>query len=122
MITIQQVTDDLAQRAANYGGDIADILNLTPVDLWDSPSELQEFWAGRDLSHIYPQSTFPMMSDDWGNIISEDSSLNRARGAEVMTSDEIVDAQADAIAEADFIDSVFVDDSDEVLDFVLDLI
>ena len=53
MITIQQVTDDLAQRAANYGGDIADILNLTPVDLWDSHSELQEFWAGRDLSHIY---------------------------------------------------------------------
>lgn len=120
--TIEQVTEDLTQRAANYGGDIADILELTPVELWDSPSELNEFWAGRDLSHIFPQSTYPELADDWSNIVSEDSSINRARGAQIMSTEEIVDAQADADAQASMIDDMFFDDSDDVLDFVTDLL
>ena len=71
MLTIEQVTADLSARAANYGGTVADILQLTPIELWDSPTELDMFWADRDLSHIFPQSEFPMHADDWGNIVAD---------------------------------------------------
>jgi len=36
-----------------------------------------------------PKSTHPDLADNLNNIILEDSEINRVRGAEVMTKDEI---------------------------------
>jgi len=112
MHTIDTVTDYLADRAALYGGDVSDMISATPVRLWDSPNELMAFWEDKDLSHIWPQSQFPEMADDWGNIIPEDPTLNRARGAEVMDDIEVEIALLDNEIDADIIDMQFNDDSD----------
>lgn len=82
----------LDERASQYGGTAADILDKTPTYLWDNPDELRAFWDVHDLSHVFPQSTHPWLSDDWRNIVPENPSTNRARGADVMTHDEMVDA------------------------------
>ena len=114
--------DTLSDRAATYGGTLADILELTPVELWDSPTELKAFWDVRDLSHVFPQSTNPELATVWSNIIAEDSSVNRSRGAKVMTDAEQDAALADAQADAELIDLTITDDSEEFLDEVLELI
>ena len=90
----------LDERAARYGGTAADILDKTPTYLWDNPEELRAFWDDHDLSHIFPQSVYPELANDWTNIIAEDSTVNRQRGAEVMSHSEIVDAdlQSEMIA------------------------
>lgn len=90
----------LDERAARYGGTAADILDKTPSYLWDNPDELRAFWDVHDLSHVFPQSTHPHLADDWNNIVAESSDVNRARGAEIMTPDEIMDAdiQSEMIA------------------------
>ena len=119
--TLDQAVDILSDRAALYGGDISDILNKTPTSMWDNPDELVEFWEGRDLSHIYPQSTYPNMSNDWGNIMPEDPSVNRARGAEIMSPWEQLTAELDNEIYADVIDLDTSGDSSEVLAEVIEL-
>ena len=119
--TLDQAVDILSDRAALYGGDISDILNKTPTSMWDNPDELVEFWEGRDLSHIYPQSTYPNMSNDWGNIMPEDPSVNRARGAEIMSPWEQTLAELDNEIYADIIDLDTPGDSTEVLAEVIEL-
>ena len=121
MAAITEVAADLTARAARHGGDLQDMLDLTPVSLWDSPSELAAFWEDRDLSHIYPQSTHPELANDWGNIIAEDSSTNRSRGAEVMTEEEIEAAELDNQLDAETIEDMFDDDSIDILETILDL-
>lgn len=113
---------DLESRAARYGGTLGDILAETPTYLWDSPSELETFWDGRDLSHIFPQSTHPELAMDWNNIVAEDSSVNRSRGAEVMTQEELEVAEFDNQIEALEIDSMFTDDSAEFTDMILEVL
>ena len=113
---------DLEERAARYGGTLGDILAETPSYLWDSPTELEMFWADRDLSHIFAQSTNPELADVWSNIIAEDSSVNRARGADPMTYQEIEVAELDNQISALEIDSVVTDDSAEFAAEVLELI
>ena len=113
---------DLESRAARYGGTLGDILAETPTYLWDSPTELEVFWEDRDLSHIFPQSTHPELANNWGNIIAEDSSTNRARGAEVMTGEELEIAELDSQVSALEIDSMIIDDSPEFLEEVLELV
>ena len=44
----------------------------------------------KDVSHIHPVSTHPEMANDPDNIVWEDSDVNRARGAQVMTETEIL--------------------------------
>ena len=90
----------LDERAARYGGTAADILDKTPTYLWDNPEELRAYWDVHDLSHIFPQSVYPELANDWTNIIAEDSTVNRQRGAAVMSHEEIVDAdlQSEMIA------------------------
>lgn len=122
MAAITEVAADLTARAARYGGDLQDMLDLTPVSLWDSPSELAAFWEDRDLSHIFPQSTHPELANDWGNIIAEDSGINRARGAEVMTEQEINAAEIDNQLGAETFEDLFDDDSAEVLETLLELV
>ncbi len=119
-ITAIEVADYLDTRADFYGGTAADMLQLTPVELWDSPSELMEFWESKDLSHIFPQSTHPELADVWSNIVPEDPGPNRARGAEVMTDGEILTAEIDTQLDADIIDSTYTDDSSEFLSELLE--
>ena len=119
-MTAIDVADYLDTRADFYGGTAADMLQLTPVELWDSPSELMEFWESKDLSHIFPQSTHPELADVWSNILPEDPGPNRARGAEVMTDGEILTAEIDTQLDADIIDSTYTDDSSEFLSELLE--
>lgn len=119
--TLDEAVEILSDRAALYGGDISDILDKTPTSMWDNPDELVEFWEGRDLSHIFPQSTHPWIADDWSNIIAEDPSINRARGADIMTPAEETMAQLDNEIYADMIDTVTPGDSAEILAEVIEL-
>ena len=114
-ITATEIADYLDDRAGLYGGTAADMLNITPVELWDSPSELMEFWESKDLSHMFPQSTHPELANVWSTIMPEDPSLNRSRGAEVMTDEEILEAERDNQFDADLIDSIYGDDSPQFL-------
>ena len=95
----------LDMRASKYGGTAADILDKTPSFLWDNPDEIRAYWDVHDLSHVFPRSMYPDMTDDWTNIVPENASDNRARGAAVMTHDEIVDAELDTTLTALDIDS-----------------
>ncbi len=119
---MHQILIDLETRAARYGGTVGDILSETPRCLWDSPTELEMFWEDRDLSHIFPQSTHPELADVWTNIVAEDSSINRARGAEVMTQEELELAELDNQVDALEIDSTITDDSAEFAEDLLELI
>ena len=119
---VRDVMAYLGQRAANYGGDASDMLERTPIDLWDSPTEIMAYWDGRDLSHIYPQSQFPELSDDWDNIIAEPFAINRGRGANIMTVGEHEYAQIINDVDADIIDATHVNDSAEFLESLVDAI
>lgn len=112
--TLPEAVDILTERSQRYGGDISDILNETPQSMWDNPDELVEFWEGRDLSHIFPQSTHPSLANDWSNIIPEDPSVNRARGAEVMTPGEEFMAHLDNDVYANELDITIDGDTMEV--------
>ena len=119
MLTADSVYAMLDDRASRYGGTVAQMLDITPPSLWDSPTELTAFWDQRDLSHVFPQSTHAWMANDWDNIIPESPSDNRARGADVMTNDELLSAQLDNEIIAMHIDAMSFDDSSE---FALELI
>lgn len=120
--TAAEVADYLTNRAASYGGDLQDILDETPVSLWDSPTELMTFWENRDLSHIFPQSEYPELADVWSNIVPEDPSDNRARGAETMTSEDVVVADYNNQEFADIIDDEITDDSADFLAELLEFV
>lgn len=92
LIMITETIAWLDERASKYGGTAADILDKTPSYLWDNPDELRAFWDTHDLSHVFPRSTYPWLSDDWNNIVAESSSVNRARGGDIMTHGEMMDA------------------------------
>lgn len=65
------------------------------------PEEMGEWFASKDISHIDAQSTNPDRANDIDNMILEDSSTNRSRGAETMTDDEIENAETDNVADAE---------------------
>ena len=118
-ITVVQYLD---MRAAPYGGTASEMLAKTPVMLWDSPQELMTFWDNRDLSHIFPQSDYPGMANDWSNIFPEDASVNRSRGAQIVTEEEYLEAAMENEAEAAAIDAVISDDSPEFLAELVELV
>ena len=122
MLTMTDAISELESRAARYGGDLSDMLKLTPENLWDSPTELMEFWDDKHLSHIYPQSTHPHLANDWDNIVAEDADVNIARGARTMTPGEILAAELDAEIDAETIDVFINDDSVEHLEELLDAV
>ena len=112
----------LDERAARYGGTAADILDKTPTYLWDNPDELRAFWDVHDLSHVFPQSMYPEMADDWTNIVPENASVNRARGAQIMTPDEIMDADINAELVAIDIDGTHFGDDPEFASELIDVV
>ena len=120
MYSMTEAIDILEGRAARYNGDLSDMLKLTPETLWDSPTELVEFWDDKHLSHIYPQSDYPWMANDWDNIVAEDPDLNMQRGAQVMTPGELAAAEIDVQLDADLIEVMNIDDSVEALDALLE--
>lgn len=121
MSDVESVYAMLDERAARYGGTVAQMLDITPVKLWDSPTELTQFWDNRDLSHVFPQSEFPWLSDDWGNIIPESPDVNRARGAEIMSDADVFMAELDNELLAAEIDATTFDDSAEFANELLDM-
>ena len=112
----------LDERAARYGGTAADILDKTPTYLWDNPDELRAFWDVHDLSHVFPQSMYPSMANDWTNIVPENASVNRARGAEIMTHDEIATAQIESNINAVDIDVMIDGDDPEFANDLIDAV
>ena len=58
------------------------------------PDAVQRFVEGKDASHIQSAHNAPHLAADNGNILWEDSGINRARGAENMSSGEQLQAQA----------------------------
>jgi hypothetical protein len=119
MTSVETMYAMLDERASRYGGTVAQMLDITPPSLWDSPTELTSFWDQRDLSHVFPQSTHAWLANDWDNIIPESPADNRARGADVMSDVDIINAQLDNELLAMDIETMSLDDSG---DFASDLI
>jgi hypothetical protein len=103
-MTESEAFDYLYDRASAHGLTVDELLSVTPDSVADCNIQSAEFWEGKDISHIYPQSTHPHLADDVTNVIPEDPSPNRSRGAEVMTQEEIDVATADNELDADIID------------------
>ena len=102
--------DYLYDRAGRHGLTVTELLSRTPTSVSDNYIEAAEFWKNFDISHEYPQSTHPELSDVPSNVFAEDPSVNRSRGAEVATQTEIDAAAEHAEAVADAIDAVYLDD------------
>lgn len=60
-----------------------------------SSSELIELMEQKDISHITPQSHDPSLAGEIDNTYIEDSSINRSRGAQVSSEEEIEAALVD---------------------------
>ena len=116
----QDVIDYLNERAAPYGGTAADILDKTPSTLWDNPEEIRAFWEVHDLSHIFPQSDYPNLANNWNNIVAEEREVNRARGGEVMSHEEITEAGQRSQEIANEIDDINLGDDPGFSDGLID--
>ena len=87
-LTPYQAESYLETRAYNEGITVDELLDMTPTSVSDHPVESAMFWQQRDYSHKFPVSLYPEMADDPDNAMPEDSSVNRQRGADIMTSEE----------------------------------
>jgi len=105
-----QAFEYLYDRAGRHDLTVTELLSRTPSSVSDSYVEAAEFWKNFDISHEYPQSTHPELSDVPSNVFAEDPSANRSRGAEVATQSEIDAAAEHAEAVADAIDAYHTDD------------
>lgn len=92
--TALELMEYLDMRGAKYGISGAEILEQIPESARD-PQTAYNFMQLKDISHIKPLSQGGVPAGD--NWILEDSSVNRSRGAETMTNQEIAVAQADSI-------------------------
>jgi hypothetical protein len=63
---------------------------LFPDSIKDlDPEDMINIIKEKDISHIMPKSIYPDLESDINNVVFEDSSINRARGAEIMPDKEI---------------------------------
>ena len=85
------------------------MMDMIPSCLHDDLTDCVEFLETRDVSHILAQSTHPELAHDPSNMILEDSSVNRSRGAEPMSELEEMTAMLDNEIVAARIDSTSVD-------------
>ena len=90
-----EATSYLISRAYNHGITLDDLLAMTPSSIADDMQKCVIFWEQRDISHDLPQSTHPELANDPTNMMPEDPSTNRSRGAEEMTTLEELMAQLD---------------------------
>ena len=109
------------ERFIQYGIDGKDAFydeTLFPEEIRKLDSEqIVELLKTKDISHVLPQSEFPDLANDINNIVLEDFSVNRARGAEIMSHEEINVANNDYINDIEsFEDGLSVlDDLPEIL-------
>mgnify|MGYP000710570058 CR=1 FL=1 len=80
-------------------------------------NEIIEILKTKDISHVMPSSQYPELKYDINNIILEDISTNRARGAKLMSKEELNFAKEDYFKDIDeFEDNlVFFESLPEVL-------
>ncbi len=62
-----------------------------------SDKDIMIFMDKKDISHQYPQSLYPELASEPTNVFLEDSHINRVRGSEIVTTDEIHIAFEDQI-------------------------
>lgn len=95
----QQTREYINSRFSVYGIKGENAFNdktLFPEELKNLDSkELIELLQSKDISHVMPKSIYPELEKDISNIVLEDSSINRVRGAEIMSEKEIETAQKD---------------------------
>lgn len=96
--TLPELFDYLNDRGARYGISGEELFHAIPESARE-PSVAYEFMQMKDISHKVPLSEGGHPSSD--NWILEDSSVNRARGAQTMSPEEERTAAADAIDDAD---------------------
>lgn len=104
----------LASRFESYGLDPALAYDsLLPLEVKSQGAEaIEEFMRNKHISHIYPQSIYPEMTDNLNNIFLEDPLANLSRGSQIATHDEIQAARIDNISDSfdgDFNDNSILD-------------
>jgi hypothetical protein len=111
-MTDVEATTYLIERGDRYGLSLQEVREMIPLSIRDDVVKCAEFAELRDLSHDLPQSTHPELANDPSNIMFEDPSANRSRGAVEMTNleelvatidNEVLAAQIDLSPKADFI-------------------
>jgi len=95
--TFSDLMEYLAERGAPYDIPADDLLAAIPESARE-PKLAFEFMQLKDISHIEPLSKGGATAGD--NWVLEDSSVNRARGAETMTQTEQNTAELDGIRDA----------------------
>ena len=95
--TTFELMEYLTDRGAPYGISAGELFESIPENA-RSPKVAYEYMQLKDISHIEPLSKGGEPAGD--NWVLEDSSVNRARGAETMTEQEIEAAEADGKADA----------------------
>lgn len=96
--TAFELMEYLAQRGAPYDISAEELLQQIPENV-RAPKLAYEYMQLKDISHIEPLSLGGESAGD--NWLLEDSSPNRARGAQVMTEAEQQAAALDAQSDAD---------------------
>lgn len=91
--TVTELFEYLNERGAYYGIPGTEIYDCIPDAARQNPKTAYDYMQLKDISHIEPLSKGGQPAGD--NWILEDSSVNRARGAEEMTPEEQDIAEAD---------------------------
>jgi len=95
--TAVELVEYLAERGEKYGIAPEELYEAIPADAKD-PEVAYAYMQEKDISHKVPLSQGGEPAGD--NWILEDSDVNRKRGAEVMTAEEIDAAEVDGNADA----------------------
>lgn len=95
-----EAQDYIAQRAAEHGLEPVDLMVHIPEELWGNSEQVIEFMTIMDVSHVVPQATHPHLSSNPNNVVLEARDVNRARGAQPMSADEVEAAAEGADAAA----------------------
>ncbi len=90
-----EATTYLIERGDRHGLSLQEIKSMIPSSIRNDVVKCAEFAEQRDLSHDLPQSTHPELANDPSNIMFEDPSANRSRGAVEMTDYEELVATVD---------------------------
>jgi len=93
----QDLRDYLASRFTAYGLDPELAYNhLVPLEVKIQGEDMiREFMNHKHISHIYPQSDYSNLVDEFSNVFLEDPHENLVRGSNVATPVEVLNARLD---------------------------
>ena len=98
-----QLQSILTERFARYDMDAQYMWNESGIFSDEvksmSDRDIIVFIDKKDISHEYPKSIYPELSSEPSNVFLEDSAINRARGAEIVSPHEIQIAFQDQISD-----------------------